>query len=182
MKLLQNNRGLTRLVWALSIAIPVVVALLFAIPPAADLNPETAAKMYQLPRLNALLNGTAFFCLIGSLLAIRRKKITLHRNLNLGALTLSLLFLVSYVIFHATTESTSFGGEGAIRSVYFFILLTHILLSIVIIPLALWTTVRGLQGNVERHKKIARYTWPLWLYVTATGVVVYLMISPYYPY
>jgi|TARA_B110000211_G_C13792282_1_gene426759 putative membrane protein len=182
MKLLQNNRGLTRLVWALSIAIPVVVALLFTVPPMADLDPELAAKMYRLPMLNAMLNGTAFLCLIGSFLAIRNQKVALHRNLNLGALTLSLLFLVSYVIFHATTESTPFGGEGSIRTLYFFILLSHILLSIVIIPLALWTTVRGLQGDVVRHKKIARYTWPLWLYVTATGVVVYLMISPYYPY
>jgi putative membrane protein len=181
MAFLQNNRALNRLVWIASVAIPVVVALLFSLPTPGELDAETANKVYLLPMLNAFFNGTAFFCLIGSYVAVRSGKIALHRNLNLSALSLSVLFLVSYVIFHALTESTPFGGEGGIRTVYFTVLLSHILLSIVIVPLALWTTVRGLQGDVERHKKIARYTWPLWLYVTATGVIVYVMISPYYP-
>ena len=105
-----------------------------------------------------------------------------HKALNTAALALSALFLVSYVSFHLLTESTRFGGEGPIRTVYFVILVSHILLSAAIVPLALFSYARGLAGDVERHRRIARITMPMWLYVTATGVIVYLMISPYYPY
>jgi len=96
------------------------------------------------------------------------------------AISLSVLFLVMYVAYHMTSDSAKFGGEGAIRSIYFFILITHIALSVVVIPFVLITYVRAITNNIQRHKKIARITFPLWLYVAVTGVIVYLMISPYY--
>ena len=120
-------------------------------------------------------------CLTVAFIAIRKKNITVHRAATTTALGLSVLFLLSYVAFHLTTESTKFGGEGAIRTVYFIVLLSHILLSAVIIPLVLFTWLRGFTMQVEKHRRIARITWPLWMYVTLTGVIVYLMISPYYP-
>ena len=178
--LLKNDTAVRRFIWIVSIVVPLVVALLFLIPPAENLSPETRERLYLLPMLNACFNGTAFLSLIGAFIAIRRKNVALHKAFTTTALVLSVLFLISYVAFHLTTESTKFGGEGWIRGVYFFILLTHIVLSAGIIPLVLFTYVRGLGMQVEKHRRIARFTWPIWLYVTATGVIVYLMISPYY--
>lgn len=178
--LLKNDNAVRRFIWIVSVVVPIVVALLFLIPPAENLSPETRERLYMLPLLNACFNGTAFFSLIGAFIAIRRKNVALHKAFTTTALVLSVLFLISYVAFHLTTESTKFGGEGWIRGVYFFILLTHIVLSAGIIPLVLFTYVRGLGMQVEKHRRIARFTWPIWLYVTATGVIVYLMISPYY--
>ena len=178
--LLQNSSGVRRFIWIVSIAVPIVVVLLFLIPPAENLSPETRERLYLLPKLNACFNAAAFFSLIGAFLAIRKKNIALHKKFTTTALLLSVLFLISYVAFHLTTESTKFGGEGWIRGVYFFILLTHIVLSAGIIPLVLFTYVRGLGMEVEKHRRLAKFTWPIWLYVTATGVIVYLMISPYY--
>ena len=177
-----NPKAVQRFVWIVSIAIPLVVTALFLIPPAEGLSEDTLRKVYWLPRLNAMLNATAFTCLLFSLLSIKKGNVQRHRGLNTAALSLSALFLVSYVIFHLLTESTRFGGEGIIRSVYLFILASHILLSIAIVPLALFSYARGLMGDVAKHRRIARITMPMWLYVTATGVIVYLMISPYYPH
>lgn len=166
----------------MAVVIPVAVALLFLIPPVENLSDEVKASLYILPKLNAIFNGTAFLCLIGAFIAIKNKNIKVHRAFTTTALILSMLFLVSYVAFHLTTESTKFGGEGWTRTVYFVILISHILLSTGIIPLVLFTYVRGLGMQVEKHRKIAKITWPIWLYVTATGVIVYWMISPYYPH
>jgi len=166
----------------MAVVIPAAVALLFLIPPVENLSDEVKASLYILPKLNAYFNGTAFLCLIGAFVAIKNKNIKVHRAFTTTALALSILFLVSYVAFHLTTESTKFGGEGWIRTVYFIILVSHILLSTGIIPLVLFTYVRGLGMQVEKHRKIAKITWPIWLYVTATGVIVYWMISPYYPH
>ena len=177
-----NPTAVRRFVWTVSIAIPLVVVALFLIPPAEGLSDETLRKVYWLPRLNALLNALAFTCLFVSLRSIRRGQVARHKALNTAALALSALFLVSYVTFHLLTESTKFGGEGAIRTVYFVILVSHILLSAAIVPLALFSYARGLMGDIQRHRRIARITMPMWLYVTATGVIVYLMISPYYPF
>lgn len=177
-----NPTAVRRFVWTVSIAIPLVVIALFLIPPAEGLSDETLRKVYWLPRLNALLNASAFTCLFVSLRSIRRGQVARHKALNTAALALSALFLVSYVTFHLLTESTKFGGEGAIRTVYFIILVSHILLSAAIVPLALFSYARGLMGDIQRHRRIARITMPMWLYVTATGVIVYLMISPYYPF
>jgi len=175
-------QSIRRLVWTLSIAVPLIVLVLFLLPPAEGLSNETLRKVYWLPRFNALMNATAFCCLFASLMAIRRGNVARHRALNTAALALSALFLISYVTFHMLTESTRFGGEGLIRTAYLMVLLSHIVLSIAIVPLALFSYVRGLMGEVEKHRKIARVTMPIWLYVTATGVIVYLMISPYYPH
>jgi len=177
---MENERNIKRFIWTMAVVIPAAVALLFLIPPVENLSDEVKASLYVLPKLNALFNGTAFLCLIGAFVAIKNKNIKVHRAFTTTALILSMLFLVSYVAFHLTTESTKFGGEGWIRTVYFVILISHILLSTGIIPLVLFTYVRGLGMQVEKHRKIAKITWPIWLYVTATGVIVYLMISPYY--
>ena len=178
---MENERNIKRFIWTMAVVIPAAVALLFLIPPVENLSEEVKASLYLLPKLNAYFNGTAFLCLIGAFLAIKNKNIKVHRAFTTTALALSMLFLVSYVAFHLTTESTKFGGEGWIRTVYFIILISHILLSTGIIPLVLFTYVRGLGMQVEKHRKIAKITWPIWLYVTATGVIVYWMISPYYP-
>jgi putative membrane protein len=118
--------------------------------------------------------------LITAFIAIRKRNIKLHRNLMLTALGLSLLFLLSYVTYHSLTESTPYGGEGALRTLYFVILISHILLAIAIVPLVLITFVQALAERFDKHKKIARITLPIWLYVTITGVIVYWMIEPYY--
>ena len=179
---MENERNIKGFIWTMAVVIPAAVALLFLIPPVENLSDEVKASLYLLPKLNAYFNGTAFLCLIGAFIAIKNKNIKVHRAFTTTALILSMLFLVSYVAFHLTTESTKFGGEGWIRTVYFIILISHILLSTGIIPLVLFTYVRGLGMQVEKHRKIAKITWPIWLYVTATGVIVYWMISPYYPH
>jgi len=179
--MIENEQKVKRFIWTMAVVIPAAVALLFLIPPVEDLSEETRRALYVLPKLNAIFNGTAFLCLIGAFIAIKNKRIQVHKAFTTTALLLSMLFLVSYVAFHLTTESTKFGGEGWVRGVYFFILISHILLSTGIIPLVLFTYTRGLGMQVEKHRKLARVTWPIWLYVTATGVIVYLMISPYYP-
>lgn len=112
--------------------------------------------------------------------AIKNNNRLLHERLMKVCIGLSLLFLIMYITYHITSDSTPFGGEGMIRYVYFFILITHIFLSILVIPLVLFTYARAFNREFDRHKKLARITFPIWLYVAVTGVVVYLMISPYY--
>ncbi|PWS30934.1 DUF420 domain-containing protein [Pedobacter paludis] len=164
----------------LSIFIPVAVALLFVVK-LKDLGID-AKPLPFLPPIYATINGVTAVLLGIAVWAIKNGKIQLHQNLMKSAIACSLMFLLMYIAYHMTTPSTKFGGEGAIRYVYFFILLTHILLSIAIIPLVLVTYVRALAQRFDKHRKIARITFPLWLYVAITGVIVYLMISPYYIY
>ncbi|UKT63124.1 DUF420 domain-containing protein [Pedobacter mucosus] len=164
----------------LSILIPVAVALLFVVK-LKDLGFDVKPLPF-LPPIYAAINGLTAILLVIAVWAIKNGKIQLHQNLMKSAIACSLLFLVMYIAYHMTTPSTKFGGDGTIKYVYFFILLTHILLSIAIIPLVLVTYVRALAERFDKHKKIARITFPLWLYVAVTGVVVYLMISPYYNY
>ncbi|RZJ70970.1 MAG: DUF420 domain-containing protein [Flavobacterium sp.] len=162
----------------LSIAIPLVVALLFGVnlrKLGYDVEPLTF-----LPPIYASINGLTAIVLVIAVWAIKGGKRKLHENLMKFAITLSVLFLGMYVAYHMTSDSTKFGGEGAIKYIYYFILITHILLSVIIIPFVLVTYVRALAMNFERHKKLARITYPMWLYVAVTGVIVYLMISPYY--
>jgi putative membrane protein len=175
-----SDSKLRIIIWGITILIPVVVTLLAYLPP-LDLAPETAAKLYVLPKINAFINGTAFLVLIGAWFAIRSKKVALHKALTSTAVGLSVLFLLSYITFHFTTASTHFCGEESMKMIYFVILITHIILSAAIVPLVLFTYARGFAMEVEKHKKLAHFTWPLWLYVTASGVIVYLMISPCYP-
>src|SRR5690606_30761313 len=125
-------------------------------------------------------NSAVSILLITAYSAVRRKQYVAHRNLMYGAILLSVLFLVSYIAHHLLAGDTKFGGEGAIRYFYYFILITHIFLAAIILPFILFTAYRALTGEFARHTKIARYTFPLWLYVSITGVLVYLLISPYY--
>ena len=167
-------------VWiiVLSIVIPVVVALLFGVnlpKMGYDVKP-----LGFLPPIYATINGFTAVLLVAAVTAIKRGNQKLHERLIKLCICCSIAFLGMYVAYHMTADSTEFKGEGVIRYVYYFILISHILLSIIIIPFVLITFVRGIAGAYERHKKLARITYPLWLYVAVTGVVVYLMISPYY--
>ncbi|RZJ65685.1 MAG: DUF420 domain-containing protein [Flavobacterium sp.] len=181
-----------KLIIAVSIIIPVVVAILFAVK-LKDFGIEVEPLSF-LPPIYASINGLTAVVLVWAVMAIRRGKRKLHENLMTFAIGLSVTFLVMYVAYHMTADSTRFGdlnhdGElsveenieaGAMRGVYFFILITHILLSIAIIPMVLFTYVRALAERFDRHRKLGKITYPIWLYVAVTGVVVYLMISPYY--
>lgn len=159
---------------ALSVIIPLAVALLFGMPKIEGYDTSF------LPPIYATINGITALLLVVAVIAIRNGKQLLHERVMKICIALSALFLVLYLAYHITSESTSFGGEGPVRYVYFFILITHILLSIGVIPLVLFTFVRALSRDFKRHRTLARITFPIWLYVAVTGVIVYLMISPYY--
>jgi putative membrane protein len=163
-----------KFITVVSIVIPIAVAVLFGV------KIPNVEPLSFLPPIYASINGFTAVLLLASVVAIKNGKRRLHEQLNTTAIICSALFLVMYVAYHMTSDSTKFGGEGMIKYVYFFILITHILLSIIIIPFVLITFMRARLGNFPEHKKIAKITFPLWLYVAVTGVVVYLMISPYY--
>lgn len=167
-----------KLIVVLSVAIPLVVALLFGVnlrKLGYDVQP-----LSFLPPIYATINGLTAVVLVAAVIAIKNGNRKLHENLMKVAIGCSVAFLGMYVAYHMTSDSTKFGGEGMIKYVYFFILISHILLSIIIIPLVLITYVKALVQRFDKHKKIAKITFPIWLYVAVTGVVVYLMISPYY--
>lgn len=172
------ERKFNKWIVVLSIAIPLVVAILFGVN-LRDLGYDVKPLTF-LPPIYATINGITAVLLVWAVFAIRKGNRKLHETLVKICIGCSAAFLMMYVAYHMTAESTSFGGQGAIRYVYFFILITHILLSIVIIPFVLVTFVRGLSGNFAKHRKLAKVTFPLWLYVAITGVIVYLMIAPYY--
>ncbi len=159
---------------ALSIIIPLAVAALFGIK-IPNVTPLTF-----LPPIYATINGLTALVLIAAVVAIKKGNKTLHERLNTFAIACSLLFLVLYIAYHMTSDSTPFGGEGVVKYVYYVVLISHIVLSVAVIPFVLLTYVRAKLGNFPAHKKIAKITFPLWLYVAVTGVVVYLMIAPYY--
>ncbi len=169
----KNEKNYRILIITLSVLIPLVVAALFRVKIDMQLP-------VFLPPVYAGINAVTSVVLICSLWAIKNKKVKLHELLMKVALGLSALFLVLYVLYHMTSASTPYGGEGIMRPVYYFILISHILLSLAVVPFVLITFLRGITGDFEKHKKIARYAFPLWLYVAVTGVLVYLMISPYY--
>lgn len=167
-----------KLIVTLSIIIPGVVALLFGVnlrKLGYDVQP-----LSFLPPIYASINGLTAIFLIFAVIAIKNGKRKLHENLMKTAIACSVAFLGMYVAYHMTSDSTKFGGEGAIKYVYYFILITHIILSIIIIPLVLTTYVKAWSEQFDKHKKIAKITFPIWLYVAITGVIVYLMIAPYY--
>jgi putative membrane protein len=170
---ISNEKRYNTWIVILSIAIPVVVAILFGVKIDVELP-------IFLPPIYATTNAITALVLIIAVWAIKNKKRTLHENLMKFAIGLSIFFLVMYVAYHMTSESTKFGGEGMIKYIYYLVLLTHIILSIIIIPFVLITYVRAITSNFEKHKKIAKITFPLWLYVAVSGVLVYIMISPYY--
>ena len=168
-----DDKKYNKLIVVLSIVIPVAVAALFGIKIDAELP-------VFLPPIYAGVNAITALVLVLAFFAIQKKNIKWHERLMKFAIGLSVLFLLMYIAYHMTSDSTKFGGEGAAKYVYYFILVTHIILSIAVIPFVLITYVRAITNNIERHKKIAKITFPLWLYVAITGVVVYIMISPYY--
>lgn len=134
----------------------------------------------DLPALNATLNALAGTCLLGGYVMIKRGRRDIHKRFMLGALGASTLFLISYVIYHANAGSRPFTGVGPIRTVYFTILITHVILAAAILPLALVTTARGLRDQYARHRRVARWTLPIWAYVSVTGVIIYLMLYQLY--
>jgi putative membrane protein len=169
----ENKDPYRKLIIALSVILPIAVAVLFGVKiPGYDFS--------FLPPIYATINGVTAVLLISAVVAIKNKKRKLHETLMKVCIGLSAAFLVMYVIYHMTSDSTSYGGEGALRIVYLIILISHIILSIVVVPFVLFTFSRALSGNFERHKALAKFTFPIWLYVAITGVIVYIMISPYY--
>ena len=162
----------------LSIAIPLVVAILFKVK-LRDLGFDVKPLSF-LPPIYATINGITAIVLVWAVISIKNGKRKLHENLMKTAIALSVAFLGMYVAYHMTSDATKYGGDGILKLVYFFILITHITLSIATIPLVLVTYVRALAEKYDKHKKIAKITFPIWLYVAVTGVIVYLMISPYY--
>jgi putative membrane protein len=192
-----NSRLYNILIWVISIVVPLLVTLLlFAkwdydklifdlrIPnyePIVILeNLPIAKPLTFLPPIYATINGLTAITLVIAVYYIKRGKRKIHENLIKVCIALSLSFLVMYVAYHLTSDPTSFGGSGAIAYLYFFILISHILLSIVVIPLVLISYLKASQSDFVSHRKIAKITFPIWLYVAVTGVIVYLMISPYY--
>ena len=170
----QTTKNYNLWIWIFSIVIPLAVAVLFTV------RIPGVERLGFLPPIYATINGLTAIILVVAVYQIRKGNRKLHERLMKTAITCSVLFLGMYVAYHMTSDSTPFGGEGIIKYVYYFILLTHILLSIAVIPFVLITYVRGISGQFYKHRKIARITYPLWLYVAVTGVIVYLMISPYY--
>ena len=172
----KSERFYLRLIYILSAAVFLLIVILSQLPKAGVVPPFVKV----LPKINAILNGTCTLILLTSLYFIRRKRVDIHRKLNLLAVSLSTIFLLSYVTFHSFGVETRFPAENPLRPVYLFILITHIVLAAIVLPLVLISLYRGLTNQVQRHRKIVRWSYPVWLYVTITGVVVYLMISPYY--
>ena len=166
------------LIVLVSIVIPVVVAVLFNVK-LKDLGYNVAPLSF-LPPIYATINGITAVVLIAAVMAIKKGNRKLHERLMTFAIALSLAFLVMYVAYHMTSDSTKFGGDGVVRLFYFGFLISHIILSIAVIPLVLISYVRALAAKFDQHKKIAKITFPIWLYVAVTGVIVYLMIAPYY--
>lgn len=190
----KNDRSVKIVVWITTVVICAAVTILNKkVLPVPDSFPSF---IYKLPMLNAFLNGSCSVLLIFSLMAIKKRNITLHRKLNLTAFLLSSIFLLSYVTAHYFIPDTRYGdldhngvldaAESAavsgIKPLYLTILLSHILLAVVVFPMVLLSFYYGWTDQREKHKKLTRFSYPIWLYVTITGVVVYLMISPYYNY
>lgn len=170
----RNTKKYNRWIWILSIAIPLLVGALFRV------RIPGVERLWYLPPMYATINAITACVLVIGVIQIRKGNRQLHERLMKTAIALSVLFLTLYMAYHITSDSTSYGGDGVLKYIYYFLLMTHIPLSVVVIPFVLITYVRALTGQFDRHKKIARFTFPLWLYVAVSGVLVYLLISPYY--
>lgn len=168
-----NDEKYKRLAIILSIVLPIAVALLFSVK-------IEGYDFGFLPSIYATINGLTAIILLSAYLAIKKGNRKLHKTLINTAVTFSIAFLVLYIIYHSTSDSTKFGGTGYIAYLYYIILISHILLSIIITPFVCFTYLRGWLGDYEGHKKLTRITFPLWMYVAVSGVIVYIMISPYY--
>jgi putative membrane protein len=172
----KNDKQARLLILTVSFVVFAAIAILSKV----KLDVDLGFDIHVFALINAVINSIVSVLLIAGLVAVRNKNYIAHKNIMLAAIVCSVLFLVSYIAHHLLSGDTKFGGEGPIRYVYFFILITHIFLAAIILPFILFTAYRSLTGEFAKHKKLAKYTWPLWLYVSVTGVVVYLFISPYY--
>ncbi len=172
----KNDKKARLLIYTVSFAVFAAVVVISRYKLPIDLG----FNVHYLALFNAVVNSMVAICLIAALVAIKNKQYVLHRNLMMVAIVLSVLFLVSYVGHHLFAGETKYGGDGPLRYVYYAILITHIPLAAIILPFVLFTAYRALIGEFPAHKKLSKITWPLWLYVSVTGVIVYLMISPYY--
>ncbi|GER66584.1 membrane protein [Weizmannia acidilactici] len=175
----KSDKNFTALIITVSIIANIIILLLFFTN--IGYKGKVNFDIYILPRMNAIFNSFTFIFLISALFAIKRKNIQVHRGFILAAFTSTFLFLLSYLTFHYfAPKDIHYGGTGAIRTIYFFILTTHSILAAIIVPLALFALVWGWTMQVKKHKKIVRWAMPIWLYVSITGVIVYLMMAPYY--
>lgn len=172
----KNDNKAAKLIWIFSAVIFLAVATMGAV----HLNVALGFNVHIFAKINAVINSLVTLLLVAALAAVRTRRLVLHKRLMLVAMVLSVLFLLSYVCHHLFAGDTKYGGEGPLRYVYFFILITHIFLAAVIMPFVLFTAYRALIGEFPQHVKLARITWPIWLYVSMTGVLVYFFISPYY--
>lgn len=172
----RNDRMARLLILTVSLVVFIAVVVLGKV----QVPVSKGFDVHIFARINAIINSMVSVLLVAGLAAVRKRHYKLHRNLMFAAIILSVLFLVSYICHHLFAGDTRYGGEGSVRYVYYFILITHIILAAVILPFILFTAYRALTGEWGRHRKIAKLTWPVWLYVAISGVVVYLFISPYY--
>lgn len=176
----KTNKNFAGTIITVSVIANVIILLLF-FSPAIGYKGTVDFDITLLPRMNAIFNSFTFIFLVAALIAILRKNIKVHRGFILAAFSSTLLFLVTYLTFHyLSPETAKFGGVGIVRPIYFFILITHSFLAAIIVPLALFALVWGWTMQIAKHKKIVRWTMPIWLYVSSTGVIVYLMMAPYY--
>ena len=181
---MSNNSGVIRkkesknqiMINILSVAIPLAVAAILGIRTKINLGDWTSV----LPHVIAVINSATSVLLLMGVYFIKRHQISAHRNSMLGAFVLGALFLVCYILYHISNESTPFGGEGLIKPIYYFFLISHIVLSIVVVRFVLLAVNYAVTDQIARHRKVVGYAFPIWLYVSVTGVIVYLLISPYY--
>ena len=173
-----------KLFYRLALAVSAVVSLLEIVLNKRIIEPPTDFPyiIYKFPMFNAIINGTCSILLLLSLRAIKQKKIAVHKTLNITTFLLSAVFLMLYVVYHFFVTHTTFGGEGVLKTIYLVILGLHIVLAALVLPLILIAFYFGLNNKIDKHKRIVRFAYPIWLFVTISGVIVYLMISPYYQY
>ena len=172
----KNDKTARWLILTVSFVVFAAVVLLSRI----KLDVQLGFDEHLFAKINAIINSVVSLLLVIGLITVKRRQYALHRKVMIAAIILSSLFLISYICHHLFTGDTKYGGTGSIRYFYFFILITHIILAAVILPFILYTAYRGLTAEWPAHRKLAKITWPVWLYVSVTGVIVYLMISPYY--
>lgn len=174
-----QNKAFLRIFILISVLIPAIVVVLLLLPKGE--STEIKPWIYSLPFYNAVINSMTAILLIMGVYFVKNSLIKYHRISMISAFMLGGVFLIFYVIYHANAPSTKFGGEGIIRYLYFFFLISHILLAFTVVPLVLSAIYFAVSEKIEKHRKIVKFTFPVWLYVSITGVIVYLMISPYYP-
>jgi putative membrane protein len=175
----KNDKQANLVIWVVSVFIACAVAFLTNVKFLTGM--DLGFNVHLLALTNAVINGTVSVLLVWALVAVKNKNYILHKKLMMSSIVLSSLFLVSYIGHHLLASETKYGGpHDTLFFIYLFILISHIFLATIILPFILFTAYRSLTGEYEKHKKLAKYTWPLWLYVSLTGVLVYILISPYY--